>query len=190
MKPIPRFLSRPSSRMLAAAATVLAVTFGAAYAAADAPPPGGPGEWHHHGGHGGFMTGHALDALHSELKLSASQEQQWQSALDTMKRDREAEHANREQAHKQIDALRQQPILDLNALHAAMQQTERQNAQLHEEAMTAWLNVYNGLTDSQKKLVSDQLKQHFAKMDAWRERMHERGSRRQGAEQTPPAQPQ
>lgn len=187
MKPISRFLSRPSTRMLAATAAVLAVTFGA-YAADT--PPGGPGEWHHHVAHGGFMTAHALDALHSELKLSPSQEQQWQSALDTMKRDREAEHANREQAHKQIEALRQQPILDLNALHAATQQTERQNAQLRDETMTAWLNVYNGLTDSQKKLVSDQLKQHFAKMDAWRERMHEHGPRGNGPDQAPPAQPQ
>ena len=156
------------SRYLAVAAASLAVTFGAAYAAQDGMPMGGPGGWHH----GGFEK--QLNQLHAQLKLSPDQEKQWQDALNTMKQNRETLRANHEQMHEQFKAMQQQPILDLNALHDAHQKAMQQDQQLHEQTAQAWLAFYNGLNDQQKTIVSTALKQHFAKMEQMREKMHQR----------------
>lgn len=165
-------ISRGSSRYLAIAAAALAVTFGTAYAAGDAPPAasdgaamqGAPGGWHgHRHGHERFML-ERLNALHAQLALTPQQEQKWQAALATMKRDREAERANRDQLRQQFKAAQQQPILDLDALHATHQQIHQQSEALHEQTATAWLAFYDSLNDQQKTTVSTELKQHFAKM--------------------------
>jgi periplasmic protein CpxP/Spy len=171
-------MSIKPTRFLAVAAASLALGVGIAYAAgpSDAPAggPGGPG-WHH----GHFEK--QLNQLHGQLNLNADQEKQWQAALDTMKQNRSAARANHQQMKQQFQALQQQPILDLNALHDAHQRVEQQNAQLREQTTTAWLNFYNGLNDQQKTIVSTALKQHFAKMEARREKMHERWEQHGGA---------
>ncbi|MGH8778977.1 periplasmic heavy metal sensor [Paraburkholderia sp.] len=171
-------ISAKTSRFLAVAAASLALVTGLAYAAAPAGgPDGGPG-WHgRHDGH--FMK--QLTELHDKLNLNADEEKQWQAALDTMKQDRTAARANHEQMKQQFQALQQQPILDLNALHSAHQRIEQQDAQLREQTTTAWLNFYNGLNDQQKTIVSTALKQHFAKMAARHEKMSERWQHHDGA---------
>ena len=168
---------RTSSRFLAVASTALAMTFGAAYAS-DGMPAGGHGE---HGGHGGgaFMM-RRLEALHAQLKLTPEQEQKWQSALATMRSNREAIHANHENLRRQFQAARQQSILDLDALHTAHQQFEQHNEQLREQTTTAWLAFYDSLNDQQKTTVSTELKQHFAKMEARHQKMRERWEKRHG----------
>lgn len=169
-----------SSRYLAVAATALAVTFGAAYAAGEAMTPGGPGGpggWH---GHGQQMMAR-LDALHAQLKLTPKQEQKWQAALATMKQDREAEHANHEKMHRQFAATQQQPILDLDALHAAHRQISQQNEQLREQTATTWLAFYDSLNDQQKTTVSTELKQHFSMMAARHGKMHRFWEKEHGA---------
>jgi periplasmic protein CpxP/Spy len=171
-------MSAKTSRLFAVAAASLALVTGLAYAAAPASAPdGGPGGWHHgHGGH--FMK--QIQALHDQLKLNTDQERQWQAAIDTMKQGRTAARANHEQMKQQFQALQQQPILDLNALHSAHQRIEQQDAQLREQTATAWLNFYNGLNDQQKTIVSTALKQHFAKMAARHEKMRERWEQHHG----------
>jgi len=151
---------KKTSRFLAVAAASLALSIGAAHA--QTPPkagPGGPGA--HAGRHGHFMK--QLQQLHAKLNLNADQEKQWQSALDTMKRNREAARANHQQFKAQFDSLKNQPILDLNALHAAHQRLQQQDAQLREQTASAWLAFYNGLNDQQKTTVSSALKARFAK---------------------------
>ena len=156
------------SRFLAVAAASIAVTFGTAYAAQGGMPMGGPGGWHH----GGFEK--QLNQLHAQLKLTPDQEKQWQDALSTMKKNRETARANHEQMHEQFKSMQQQPILDLNALHGAREKAMEQDHQLHEQTAQAWLAFYNGLNDQQKTIVSTAIKQHFAKMEAFREKMHQR----------------
>jgi len=162
---------RGSSRYLAIAAAALAVTFGTAYAAGTDTPPAGPdaaampgaeGGWHGHG-HGRLML-ERLNALHAQLALTPEQEQKWQTALATMKRNHEAERANHDQLRQQFKAAQQQPILDLDALHATHQQIRQRSEALHEQTATAWLAFYDSLNDQQKTTVSTELKQHFAKM--------------------------
>ncbi|WP_207003097.1 periplasmic heavy metal sensor [Trinickia mobilis] len=156
------------SRYLAVAAASLAVTFGAAYAAEGGMPMGDHGGWHH----GGFEK--QLNQLHAQLKLTPDQEKQWQDALNTMKQNRQAARANHEQMHAQFKSMEQQPILDLNALHDAHVKAEQQDQQLREQTAQAWLAFYNGLNGQQKTIVSTALKQHFAKMEQFRDKMHQR----------------
>ncbi|WP_250492036.1 periplasmic heavy metal sensor [Caballeronia sp. GAWG1-1] len=179
-------------RILTAAATAVALTFGAtAYAATSdappAPPPGGPAMMGGPGGPGG-PGGHRMEErmkkqmeqLHSQLKLNADQEKLWQTAQDTMKQNRQAMRESHRQMHEQMKSLEQQPILDLNAMNAAHQKIEQQNQQLREGTTTAWLNFYNSLNDQQKTTVSTALKKHFAKMREHEHKMHERWGKRDG----------
>lgn len=157
------------SRLLAVAAASIAVTFGTAYAAQSGDmAAGGPGGWHH----GGFEK--QLNQLHTQLKLTPEQEKQWQDALNTMKQNRQAARANHEKMHEQFKAMQQQPILDLNALHDSREQSMQQEHQLREQTAQAWLAFYNGLNDQQKTIVSTALKQHFAKMETFRQKMLQR----------------
>ncbi|WP_028226138.1 periplasmic heavy metal sensor [Paraburkholderia ferrariae] len=162
---------KKTSRILAIAAASLALTMGAAHA--QTPPPGGPGgpggPGMHAMHHGDFMMG--FKKLHDKLNLNADQEKQWQAALDTMKQNHEQMRKIHEQLKQQFEAQKNQPILDLNALHAAHQQAEQQSAQLREQNAQAWLSFYNGLNDQQKTTVSTALKEHFAKMEQRREKL-------------------
>lgn len=115
------------SRLLAIAVASLSLTLGATAANAQTPPPGGPAMMHHgHGMHGDFMMG--FKKLHDKLNLNATQEKQWQAALDTMKQNHQAMRKNHEQLKQQFDSMKNQPILDLNAMHTTHQQVEQQDA--------------------------------------------------------------
>ena len=172
---------KKTSRVAIAAATVLALAFGTAHAAppTDMPPPGGPGMHQMHGHDGGPFG--AIMKLHDQLKLNASQEQQWQTAVNTMKQNRDAMRKSHEQMRDQFKAQQNQPILDLSALHAARQQAEQQNAQLREQTSAAWLAFYNGLNDQQKTTVSTALKQQYAQMQQRHEKMKERWEQHRAA---------
>jgi periplasmic protein CpxP/Spy len=176
-----------TSRILAIAAASLALAVGAAHA--QTPPaggPGGPGNPGMHHMHGGdFMQG--IKKLHDKLNLNADQEKQWQAALNTMKQGHEQAHKNHEQLKQQFEAMKSQPILDLNALHAAHQQAEQQDAQLREQTAQAWLAFYNGLNDQQKTTVSTALKEHFAKMEQRHDKMRQRWEQHRGAASAPAA---
>ncbi|MEK6352541.1 MAG: periplasmic heavy metal sensor [Burkholderia cenocepacia] len=173
---------KKTSRVAIAAAAALALAFGTAHAAqpTDMPPPGGPGMHQMHGGHEGGPFG-AIMKLHDQLKLNASQEQQWQAAVNTMKQNRDAMRKSHEQMREQFKAQQNQPILDLSAMHSARQQAEAQNAQLREQTSAAWLTFYNGLNDQQKTMVSTALKQQFAKMEQRHEKMKERWEQHRAA---------
>jgi len=181
---------KKTSRVAMAAAAVLSLAFGIAHAAppADMPPPGGPGMHHHHMGEGGPFG--VIEHLHDKLNLSAAQEQQWQTAVNTMKQGREAMRKSHEQMRAQFQAQQKQPILDLNAMNAAREQAEQQHAQLRAQTSAAWLAFYNGLNDQQKTTVSTALKQQFARMEQRHEKMKERWEqhRQAGKAASAPAQ--
>jgi protein CpxP len=158
-------------RILAITAAALAMSIGVASAATpDTPPASGPhatgGPWDHHRMEMRKemrMKKH-MDELHAELFLNADQEKLWQSALGTMKQNHEAMKKNHRQMREQMKTMLQQPVLDLNAMHAARQQAEQQNMQLREQSSAAWLNFYNSLNPQQKTIVSVDLKRRFAHM--------------------------
>lgn len=157
---------RMSPRWAAVAAAALALGFGTAYAAEGAMGGG----WHHgwHGRHHdeGMMLMMELGKLHNELKLTLTppQEQAWQSALQTMNAARDAARADHEAARKQFEASMRQPVIDLNALHDTHEKLESREHERREQVTAAWLNVYNSLSEQQKKVVSDDIKARFARM--------------------------
>jgi protein CpxP len=174
------------SRILAITAAALAMSIGAVNAAGaatpDAPPPGGPGMMGGPGGHRMEMRmKKQLDQLHAQLQLNADQEKLWQSALEVMKQNHAAMRQSHMQMREQMKTMLQQPILDLNAMHAARQKMEQQNAQLRDQTSGAWLNFYNSLNDQQKTTVSTALKKHFARMAEHGRKMHERWHHHQHA---------
>ena len=181
------------SRFLAITAAALALSIGAVNAASaatpDAPPPGAPGMMGGPGGpgghHGEMRMKKEMDKLHSQLNLNADQEKAWQAALGTMKQNHEAMRESHKQMHAQMASMEQQPILDLNAMYAAHQKIEQQNAQLRDQTSAAWLNFYNTLNDQQKTTVSTALKQRFARMEQHREKMHERWGQHRGMPRAP-----
>ncbi|MGN6652408.1 periplasmic heavy metal sensor [Trinickia sp.] len=174
-------ISRRSLRWVAVTAAALTLGFGTAYAVEGASGPDGAGAWHHgwrgHHHDEGMMLMMELGKLHNELKLTLTpaEEQLWQNALETMKQAHEAARADHEAARKQFEALSQQPVIDLNAMHDAHEKLQDQERQRHEQVAAAWLKVYNSLSEQQKKVVSDDIKQHFARMMHHREGMMEQG---------------
>lgn len=188
------FISRLSLRWVAVTAAALALGVGTAYAVEGAPGADGGGPWHHawrgHHHDEGMMLMVELGKLHNELKLTLTpaEEQLWQNALQTTKQAHEAERADHEAARKQFEALAQQPVIDLNALHDAHEKLENQERDRHEQVTAAWLKVYNSLSDPQKKVVSDDIKQHFARMMRHRDGMMEHGH--DGGPATMPSQNQ
>jgi periplasmic protein CpxP/Spy len=177
------------SRFLAITAAALALSIGAVNVAGaatpDAPPSGGPGMMGGPGGHSGhgmeMRMKKELDKLHGQLNLNADQEKLWQTALNTMKQNHAAMRESHKQMRAQMESMKQQPILDLNAMYAAHQKIEQQNAQLRDQTSAAWLNFYNALNDQQKTTVSTALKQRFARMHEREEKMHKGWGQQHGA---------
>ena len=148
---------------IAGIAAAVALTGGAAYAQSAAPVAASgthAGGWHHHHHHGDFE--HTLFKLHDQLKLNAQSEALWQTAVSTSKANRQQAHQLRAADKTQMQSAMQNPILDLNGMHAARQQQFQQFQQLHEQSVQAWLAVYSSLNDQQKTLVSSTLKVQWA----------------------------
>ena len=170
---------------IAAASAIVAATamFGAAHAADTPAPATGPHAAMHHmrGDHGPWGLGN-ISKLHDQLKLNAQQEQAWQQAVATSKQNRDAMRKNGEQFRQMIGQAKDQQVLDLAGMRAAREKVFDQNRQLRSQTEDAWLNVYNGLNNDQKVLVSNAIKARWAKMKAWHDKaMQHRGEMHKGA---------
>ncbi|VVD89705.1 hypothetical protein PEP31012_01547 [Pandoraea eparura] len=164
---------------IATASAILVATsmFGIAHAADTTAPATAPhaATYHTRGEHGPWGLGN-LHKLHDQLKLDAQQEQAWQQAVNTSKQNHDAMRKNGEQLRQMIAQSKDQKILDLAGMRAAREKVFDQNRQLRSQTEDAWLNVYNGLNNDQKTLVSTTIKARWAKMKAWHDKArHHRG---------------
>lgn len=165
---------------IAAASAVLVASsmFGVAHAADAKAPAQGPAAMHHmpmRGDHGPWGLGD-IKKLHDQLKLNAQQEQAWQQAVTTAKQNHDAMRKNGEQVRQSFAQAKDQKILDLAGMRAARDKVADQNRQLRNQTEDAWLNVYNGLNDDQKTIVSTAIKARWSKMKQWHDqRMQHRG---------------
>ncbi len=151
--------------MLCAATTMLTCATLANASPEDAAPTA---QWSHHHG-----IQHDLEQIHAQLKLTAAQEQLWQTAATTMETTHQQTHAARQQSQQQIRVLMQEPTLDLHAIQAAREQAETKVQQLHARAQEAWLKLYDSLDARQKMLVSTVLKAKWQKMETRHAKMSE-----------------
>lgn len=170
---------------IAAASAILAATsmFGVAHAADATAPATGPHFAMHpmRGDHGPWGLGD-IRKLHDQLKLNAQQEQAWQQAVNTSKQNHDAMRKNGEQFHQMIAQAKDQQVLDLAGMRAAREKVFDQNRQLHNQTEDAWLNVYNGLNNDQKILVSNAVKARWSRMKTWHDKaMQHRGQMPMGA---------
>jgi periplasmic protein CpxP/Spy len=99
-----------------------------------------------------------LRQLHDQLTLNTDQEVQWQAAIDAMRDSHASERMNGDQMQQRVQSMLAKPILDLDALHAAHLQTAQQDDKLPEQSAQAWLKLYRGLNDQQKRIFSDALR--------------------------------
>lgn len=165
---------------IAMAVASLAISMGAyaapasGTAATDAPPPPPPGHHgmgpHEHGPHGGPGGpggpgfAHIMDHLHAELKLNPQQEAAWQQAQETSRKNFDAMRTTHEAARQQLKDAASQPILDLSALQAQHEQLEASDHESRSATEKAFVDFYNTLNDSQKTIVSNDIKKQWRHM--------------------------
>ena len=141
-----------TTRILVAAAAVLAVTIGSigsAQAGTLATPAGNQ-----------FIE--EMKTLQPQLNLTTTQQTAYDVAMDTMRQSHLTARMNEDQRQQQFQTAQQTPILDLRAIHAANLKVEKEDAQAREQSANAWITFYDGLNNSQKTAVSSLLKQQFA----------------------------
>lgn len=181
----------------AATATAAALAFAFAGAAlgqpAGGPGFGGPGfggpGFGGHGGHGGphrgmmgaggeEMIGHLIADAKAKLSLNTSQSGMFDAAVAQSK----AAHETGRTLHQKVrDALavelaKAEP--DFAAVAAVADGVRDQGAALHKQVRAAWLALYGTFSPEQKAVVKDLLQQRMARMDAFRQKMQERGAGR------------
>ncbi|MGA7777290.1 MAG: hypothetical protein WCA85_06210 [Paraburkholderia sp.] len=103
----------------------------------------------------------AMKQLEPQLNLTPTQQNLWQTAMDTMQESHVSARMNEDQVQQQIQAAEQQPIIDLRAVHAAHLKVEQEDAKLREQSANAWITLYESLNNQQKTSVSSVLAPQF-----------------------------
>jgi Spy/CpxP family protein refolding chaperone len=115
-----------------------------------------------------------LQGIQAKLNLNTSQQQQWDAAVEQSKTVHDAMREN----FKQLKAAHQAELAkadpDLAALAALSDQVQQQNIAQRKQARAAWLALYGTFTAEQKATVRDAINARMARMDAFRQRMHDR----------------
>ena len=147
-------------------ALIFAVGFAGVALQAWAQAPG-----HGHGMHDPLAV---LQRIQAKLNLNTSQQQQWDSAVAQSKTAHEAMRGNFQQlkAATQVELAKADP--DLAALASLSDQVQQQNIAQRKQARTAWLALYGTFSAEQKATVRDAINARMARMDAFRQRMHDR----------------
>src|SRR5262249_16354603 len=125
----------------------------------------------HHGG--GDPIG-IIQALHDQLGLNTSQQQQWDAAGAASQAAPQAMRAGMQQlkAGTQAEPAQAERGPASHAPHAGG--LRQQNAPTRKAARDAWLALYATLNTQQKGVVRDAITAKMAKMEQMRERMRER----------------
>ena len=115
-----------------------------------------------------------LERMQSKLNLNTSQQQQWAAAVAQSKAARDAMRANFEQLKAATKAELAKAEPDLGSLASLSDQVQQQNIDQRKQARAAWLALYGTFTADQKAAVRDAINARMARMDAFRQRMHDR----------------
>ena len=130
--------------------------------------------WAQAPGHGMHDPLAVLQRIQAQLNLNTMQQQQWSAAVAQSKTAHEFVRAN----FQKLRAARQDALSsatpDLAALAALSDQLQQQNIDQRKQARAAWLALYGTFSDEQKTIVRDALNARMSRMDAFRQRMHDR----------------
>lgn len=151
-------------RVLTATIGVIGIAGLAAAALAQVPP-------HMHGGHDPVGV---IQALHDQLNLNTSQQQQWDSAIAQTQAAREAARTAWGQLKSATQAELAKPEPDLAALAAQADAIQAQTASTRKAVRDTWLALYATFTPQQKAVVRDAINARMARMAQFRARMQQR----------------
>jgi len=129
--------------------------------------------WAQAPGHGMHDPLSVLQRIQAKLNLNTSQQQQFDAAVAQSKTAHEAIRANFQQLIAATQAELAKPDPDLAALATLSDQVQQQNIAQRKQARAAWLALYATFTADQKTTVRDAINARMARMDAFRERMHD-----------------
>lgn len=128
----------------------------------------------HGPGHGMHDPIAVLQRLQAKLNLNTSQQQQFDAAVAQSKTVHEAIRANFQQLKAATQAELAKADPDLAALASLADQVQQQNIAQRRQARAAWLALYGTFSAEQKTTVRDAINARMARMDAFRQRMHDR----------------
>jgi hypothetical protein len=144
--------------------------------AAMAQPAGGPG----HGPGHGIAIEHVLASLKAQLNLNTSQQVMFDNAVASSKAARTSLRTGMEQVHAALTAELAKAEPDFAAVAAVSDQAQANGQAIRKQVRDQWLQLYATFSPAQKAVVRDAVKARVARMDAFREKMHERFQSRQG----------
>ena len=150
-------------KYLLAIAAALGISAVAAHALAQAPGP-------HHGGDPIAM----IAALHDQLNLNTSQQQQWDGIVAQTQAAKQTASASFDQlkAATQTELAKAEP--DLAALAAQADAVHQQNAAARKALRDSWLALYATFSPDQKAVVRNAIVAKLARMEQFRAHMKER----------------
>jgi protein CpxP len=129
--------------------------------------------WAQAPGHGMHDPLAVLQRIQAKLNLNTSQQQQFDAAVSQSKTAHEAIRANFQQLKAATQAELAKPDPDLAALATLSDQVQQQNIAQRKQARAAWLALYATFTADQKTTVRDAINARMARMEAFRQRMHD-----------------
>jgi phosphoenolpyruvate-protein kinase (PTS system EI component) len=129
--------------------------------------------WAQAPGHGMHDPLAVLQRIQAKLNLNTSQQQQWDAAVAQSKTAHEAIRANFQQLKAATQAEVAKPDPDLAALATLSDQVQQQNIAQRKQARAAWLALYATFTADQKTTVRDAINARMARMETFRQRMHD-----------------
>lgn len=145
-----------------AAVGLIALMVGAQAADTPPEPPMHGKHLHRAGGHGPLQM---LNRHKAELKLSAAQEKQWQAAEAASQAASQARRDAHAKLRESLAAEREKEVLDLAKIDQLIEQQREQAQAQQRAAHEQWLAVYASLSQEQKRLASQHIKQGMARMD-------------------------
>jgi len=130
--------------------------------------------WAQGPGHGMHDPIAVLQRIQAKLNLNTSQQQQFDAAVAQSKTVHAAMRANFQQLKAATQAELAKADPDLAALASLSDQLQQQNIAQRKQARAAWLALYGTFAAEQKATVRDAINARMARVDAFRQRMHDR----------------
>lgn len=159
--------------------TALAFSLGLAASSYAMPRGEHPGPGMGMPGHHAVMDDRAMNRLHDELKLDATQEAQWKDAekLSREHRDTMRERFRKERA--EIKAMLDQPGADLRSVAKRMDDLKAKGMKERDAVRERWLAVYDTLNPEQKEKARLFFKASAERMERMGKKPRERTGRGQ-----------
>ncbi|HEY4137731.1 MAG TPA: periplasmic heavy metal sensor [Casimicrobiaceae bacterium] len=129
-----------------------------------------PGPHGHHGGDASF----GIAALKGQLNLNTSQQTMWDNAIAQTKAARDTGRANMQRIKNAMTTELAKAEPDLGAVAAVSDEVQAANSTLRKQVRGTWLALYATFSPDQKVIVKSAIAQRMARMESFRQKMHER----------------